>query len=90
VTELQVTACVFGPNHAFHLIAKGLMVCLFSRGLFVWLTVLPLQGFEVWNHPPLIFEHDMFDRSTFPVRRRSKHHDRLIVTMVARFQMRRI
>jgi len=40
VTQLQVTACVFGSIYAFRLIAVGLAVC----GLF---TVLPLQGFEV-------------------------------------------
>jgi len=32
VTELQVTACVFGWTYAFHLIAEGLTVCLFSGG----------------------------------------------------------
>jgi len=51
VTELQLTACVFGSTSAFHLIAEGLTVCLFS-GDFVRLTVLPLQVFEVsLTHP---------------------------------------
>ena len=46
MTELQFTACVFGSTSAFHLIAEGLTVYLFSGG-FVRLTVLPLQVFEV-------------------------------------------
>jgi len=37
---------VFHSNYAFHLISQGLTVCPFAGGLFVRLTVLPLQGFE--------------------------------------------
>jgi len=55
VTELQVTACVFGSTYASHLIAEDLTVCTFSGCLLERLrpTVLPLQDFEV--------THSIFD-----------------------------
>jgi len=34
VTQLQVTACVFGSRYAFHLIAACLTVCPFFGSLF--------------------------------------------------------
>jgi len=46
VTELQVTACVFGSPYAFHLIAEGPMVCPFSEFLYDS-PFCNLQGFEV-------------------------------------------
>jgi len=49
VTELQVTACIFGSTYAFHLIAEANGVP-FLRKFFVRLIVWPLQGFEV-THP---------------------------------------
>ena len=56
MTELEVTACAFGSTYAFRLIAEGLMMCL-SVEIFVRLTVLPLQGFEV-THPIIEFFDD--------------------------------
>ena len=63
VTELQVTACIFRSNYAFHLIATGVSVCPFSRGFFVQLTVLLLQGLEVTY---AIFEILMMFRTQLP------------------------
>jgi len=39
--KLQLT------NHAFSVIAEGLTVCPFAGSFLVWLTILPIQGFEV-------------------------------------------
>ena len=36
VTELQVTACVFCSNYAFHLIAEGLTMWPFSLEVFLY------------------------------------------------------
>ena len=58
MTELQVTACVFGSNYAFHLTAEGLAAsgAFFLCRFFVRFAVLPfpLQGFEV--------THSIFDK----------------------------
>ena len=45
MTELQVTACVFSSINAFHLTTEGPTVR--PPEVFVRLTVLPLQGFQV-------------------------------------------
>ena len=47
--QLQVTACVFRSNYAFHLIAEGLTVCPFSGGFSY---DLPFCRYGLWSHVP--------------------------------------
>ena len=70
VTELQVTACVFGSNYAFHLIAEGLLVCRFS-GAFLY--DVPFCSYKALKSPTPYFRtrSDMLHRWTCPVRMRS-------------------
>ena len=54
-------SCAFRMNYAFHLIPKGLTVCLFCEGFFVRLTVWPQQRFGV-THPIFSKTFQMFDQ----------------------------
>jgi len=49
VTELQVTACVFGSTYAFHLIAERLTVCRFSGSFFLYTTYRFIVT-RLWSH----------------------------------------
>jgi len=50
VTQLQVTACVFGSGYAFYVIAEYLMVCPFFRSFFC--TTLCFAVTTLWSHVP--------------------------------------
>jgi len=50
VTELQITACVFGPTYAFHLIAEGLAMFPFCGN---FLYNLPFWSYKTLNSPAL-------------------------------------
>jgi len=52
VTQLQVTACVFGSPYAFHLIAEGLTVCVVSE-VFLYDLGLPCCRYKALKWPTL-------------------------------------
>jgi len=56
VTELQVTAYVFGLPHAFHLIAECLTVCSFSGSFFC--TTYRFAVTRLWSNPPYFRNFD--------------------------------